>query len=103
MLMAFDGMDNKEGKMTEEKSCMDYEYERVDHPSHYQGDNECIDIMQAMFGEYETMAFCKLNVYKYRFRAGKKLGSSLEEDLKKATWYENRYMELYKKMKERMG
>lgn len=89
----------KEGEMTEERSCMDYEYERVDHPSHYQGDNECIDIMQAMFGDYELMAFCKLNVFKYRFRSGKKPGSSLEDDLKKATWYENKYMELYKKTK----
>jgi hypothetical protein len=82
---------------------MDYEIERVNHPSHYQGAYECIDIMKAMYGEYETMIFCKLNVYKYRFRAGKKDGSSLEEDLKKATWYENKYMELFKEIKEIAG
>lgn len=89
--------------MKTDKSCMDYELERVNHPSHYQGAYECIDIMKAMYGEYETMVFCKLNVYKYRFRAGKKDGSSLEEDLKKATWYENKYMELFKEIREITG
>lgn len=73
----------------------------VNHPSHYQGEHECIDIMEAMFGAYELMVFCKLNVYKYRFRAGKKDGSSLEDDLKKATWYENKYMDLMRLYKEK--
>ena len=77
------------------------ESDPVNHPSHYQGDHECIDIMEAMFGPYELMIFCKLNVYKYRFRAGKKDGSSLEDDLKKATWYENKYMDLLRLYKEK--
>lgn len=76
------------------------ESDPVNHPFHYQGDYECIDVMKAMFGEFELMIFCKLNVYKYRFRAGKKTGSSLEEDMKKAKWYENKYMELHKECKE---
>lgn len=78
--------------MKTEKSCMDYELERVNHPSHYQGDYECIDIMKAMYGEYETMVFCKLNVYKYRFRAGKKEGNEWADDQKKAAWYETYVM-----------
>lgn len=77
------------------------EGDSVNHPSHYQGKHECIDIMEAMFGPYELMVFCKLNVYKYRFRAGKKDGSSLEDDLKKATWYENKYMDLMRLYKEK--
>ena len=84
----------------EEVSFTGAESDSVNHPSHYQGDYECIDVMKAMFGEFELMIFCKLNVYKYRFRAGKKTGSSLEEDMKKAKWYENKYMELHKECKE---
>lgn len=73
--------------------------ERVSHPPYYQGKHECIDLMYAMFGSYELMVFCKLNAYKYRFRAGKKDGSSFEEDIAKAEWYENKYMELHEECK----
>lgn len=75
--------------------------DNVSHPAHYQGKHECIDLMTAMYGEYEVMCFCKLNAFKYRFRAGKKPGSPFEEDIKKAEFYEDKYMELWKKMKEK--
>lgn len=65
----------------------------VDHPSHYQGKHECIDEMIAMFGVEAVKAFCKCNVYKYRYRADKKNG---EEDLAKADWYMDKLMELEK-------
>lgn len=57
----------------------------VDHPAHYQGKNECIDVMVAMFGLEAVKTFCRLNAYKYRFRSARKNG---EEDIKKAEWYE---------------
>ena len=38
------------------------------------------------FGDRAVMDFCKLNSYKYRFRADKKNGA---EDIKKAEWYED--------------
>lgn len=82
---------------------VDSESDPVNHPSHYQGKYECIDIMKAMFGEYELKVFCKLNAFKYRFRAGKKDGSSMEEDVAKAEWYENKYMELHEECLRALG
>ena len=63
----------------------------VNHPNHYQGKNECIDVMVAMFGLEAVKHFCMCNAYKYRFRADKKNG---EEDIKKAEWYESKLIEL---------
>ena len=70
------------------------EKENVNHPSHYQGKNECIDVMEAMFGTEAVRHFCMCNAYKYRFRAHMKNG---DEDIKKAEWYESKLMELNKK------
>ena len=67
------------------------EGDAVHHPSHYQGKNECIDVMVAMFGEEAVKHFCMCNAYKYRYRADKKNG---EEDIKKAEWYETKLIEL---------
>lgn len=63
----------------------------VNHPAHYQGKNECIDVMVAMFGKEAVKHFCMCNAYKYRFRAYKKNGA---EDIKKAEWYESKLIEL---------
>lgn len=80
------------GRMKADKSCMGYELERVDHPTHYQGEYECIDLMREIYGDEAVRWFCILNAYKYRFRAGKKDGNSLEQDDAKAQWYENYVM-----------
>lgn len=66
-------------------------YEKVDHPEHYQGKNECIDVMIVMFGVEAVKSFCRCNAYKYRFRADRKNG---EEDIRKAEWYESKLIEL---------
>lgn len=66
----------------------------VNHPSHYaESENgiECIDAMIAAYGKESVMAFCKCNAFKYLFRFEKKNGI---EDLKKAQWYLNKYIEL---------
>lgn len=65
--------------------------DNVNHPRHYQGKNECIDVMVAMFGVEAVKHFCMCNAYKYRFRSNMKNG---EEDIKKAEWYENKLIEL---------
>ena len=65
--------------------------DNVNHPSHYQGKNECIDVMIAMFGIEAVKHFCMCNAYKYRFRADKKNG---KEDIDKAEWYESKLIEL---------
>lgn len=67
--------------------------ETVNHPAHYQGKHECIDEMIALFGIDAVKAFCKCNVYKYRYRADKKGGS---EDIAKTEWYMDKLMELEK-------
>ena len=69
----------------------DKESDNVNHPQHYQGKNECIDVMIAMFGVDAVKHFCMCNAYKYRFRADKKNG---EEDIAKAEWYESKLIEL---------
>ena len=69
----------------------------VNHPEHYQGKRECIDIMINLFGIEAVIGFCKCNIFKYRFRADKKNG---EEDILKAQWYENKLHELLKEDKE---
>ena len=64
----------------------------VDHPSHYnQGNIECIDAMVAAFGKEDVEIFCRLNAFKYIWRAKHKNG---KEDLKKAQWYLNKRLEL---------
>lgn len=65
--------------------------EAVNHPAHYQGKHECIDEMISLFGVEAVKAFCRCNVYKYRFRAARKNGA---EDIAKADWYMDKLMEL---------
>lgn len=67
----------------------------VHHPKHYnQGNIECIDAMLSAFTTEEVMAFCKLNAFKYIWRADNK---GKEKDAEKAQWYINKYIELSKK------
>mgnify|MGYP004506932483 CR=1 FL=1 len=64
--------------------------ETVNHPSHYQGKYEAIDIIEdACKSCPADMAFSYGNAIKYLLRAYKKHESPVE-DLKKATWYINR-------------
>jgi len=51
---------------------------------------ECIDAMVKLFGKEEVRSFCKLNAFKYRWRAGDK--GDEKEDIDKAKCYE-KYME----------
>lgn len=54
-------------------------------PEHYRTHGmECIKEMLLVFGKEATLNFCKLNVWKYRYRAGAKGG---DEDQKKADNY----------------
>lgn len=64
--------------------------DNVNHPSHYTGKYECIDVMQDVFGDDATNDFCLCNAFKYIWRAHKKNGL---EDVKKAVWYLNKYIE----------
>ena len=65
------------------------ESSRIEHPSHYtQGKIEVID-----FIEDQKLDFRLANAVKYICRAGKKDPLAEVEDLKKAVWYINRYIE----------
>ena len=59
--------------------------EAVHHPDHYNIHKyECIVEMIAVFGIQAVMDFCKINVWKYRYRTSAKNG---KEDEKKADEY----------------
>lgn len=67
--------------------------EQVNHPSHYQGKGiECIDAMLSAFGPIEVASFCKINAFKYIWRSMNK-GKPLE-DIKKARWYLDKFIEI---------
>ena len=64
--------------------------DNVNHPMHYaSGGIECIDAMEAAFGQEEVASFCKLNAFKYIWRCLKKNKSI--EDIDKAIWYLYKY------------
>lgn len=73
--------------------------EMVNHPDHYKGANglECIDVMEQLYGPEMTFSFCVLNAFKYQWRFNNK--GSAKEDLKKASWYNNKAVELLEKIK----
>lgn len=68
--------------------------DNVNHPSHYQGTFECIDEMKALFPREWVKGFCACNAYKYKYRAGKKVTSSKDEDMSKADWYMKELMKM---------
>ena len=66
--------------------------EEINHPDRYAGGKfECIDVMLDVFGADAVKHFCILNAFKYLWRSEKKNGV---EDIKKAVWYLNKYIEL---------
>lgn len=67
----------------------------INHPSHYESGNyECIDVMEETQGTEAVMDFCLCNAFKYLYRHRNKNGL---EDVKKANWYLNKYIELAEK------
>ena len=78
-----------ESKFTQEDS----ENKEVDHPTHYDGKYECIDVMLDTMGRDDVRAFCLCNAFKYLWRCKKK-HETPEEDVEKAVWYLQKYLEL---------
>ena len=73
---------------TAAKRSEDVKPDNVNRPAHYtSGGIECIDAMQAAFGDEAVKDFCLCNAFKYLWRHRQKNGV---EDLKKARWYLNR-------------
>lgn len=71
----------------------DYENKVVDHPTHYAGKYECIDVMLDTMGPEDVKGFCLCNAFKYLWRCKKK-HETPEEDIEKAVWYLQKYLEL---------
>ena len=60
----------------------------VNHPSHYnQHERECIVEMYTLFGLKKFITFCKMNAWKYRYRAGSKANNTADKDNAKADRY----------------
>lgn len=65
------------------------------NPSHYkQASVECIDVILQTQGIEATKGFCLCNAMKYLYRHNAKNG---DEDIKKAAWYLNKYLEIANK------
>lgn len=63
----------------------------VEHPPHYEsGRFECINVMEETQGVEAVQDFCICNAFKYLYRHRHKNGL---EDVKKAQWYLNKYIE----------
>ena len=72
--------------------------EEINHPDRYKTDGvECIDVMLKIFGVDAVKSFCKLNAFKYIWREQHKNGV---EDIKKAVWFLNKYIELSQDINE---
>lgn len=72
--------------------------DNVNHPGHYQtGQFECIGVMVEVFGVEYVMDFCICNAFKYLYRTKRKNGV---EDVRKAAWYLNKYLELESMMQD---
>lgn len=67
--------------------------DNVNHPAHYETNGiECIDAMVASQGAETVRNYCVCNAFKYIWRHQHK-GKSVE-DIQKAIWYLNRYLNL---------
>lgn len=67
-------------------------FDPVNNPEHYAtGKIQCIDAMIEAFGKEAVITFCKLNAFKYIWRAEKK---NKLQDIEKANWYISKYIEL---------
>lgn len=64
----------------------------VNHPKHYEtGRFECIEVIRETQGCEALKNFCICNAFKYLYRHNRKNGI---EDVKKAKWYVDKYIEL---------
>ena len=65
----------------------------IDHPRPLCGQVECIDAMLETMGRDDVRAFCLCNAFKYLWRCKKK-HETPTEDVEKALWYLQKYLDL---------
>lgn len=88
--------DTQVGKRVQDKKAnkksisrlQDEQCELVNHPKHYNDfAKETWEMMIDIWGEDKFVAFCEMNAFKYKMRAGSKPYEPAERDLEKAKWY----------------
>ena len=72
--------------------------DNVNHPEHYTGKFECIEVMIETQGIDAVLDFCICNAFKYLYRHRKKNGI---EDIKKSKWYIDKYLEIVEKVAQK--
>lgn len=66
-------------------------YDPVQKAEHYDaGIKEVWEMMVDIWGAESFKVFCEINAFKYRMRAGKKGVDTIEQDIEKAMWYEEK-------------
>ena len=74
-------------------------YEMVNHPSHYNSSRiETIEKMIRIYGKEKVAWWCEITAFKYRDRIGNKPNNSLEQEMGKIKWYENKANELFNEL-----
>lgn len=77
------------------------QYDKEGNAEHYKKNRiEVIDMMIQIWGWHSVMEHCEMTAFKYRMRIGHKKDQSIEQELKKANWYESKAKELLNKIKE---
>ena len=67
-------------------------------PDYYKTNSvEVIDMMLKIWGKDAVITHCEMCAFKYRMRLGNKPNNSVEDDLGKAKWYEEKANELKNK------
>tara|TARA_R110001592_G_scaffold265951_2_gene531561 strand:- start:1816 stop:2085 length:270 start_codon:yes stop_codon:yes gene_type:complete len=65
------------------------------NPSHYKNSSiETIEKMRRIWGNEITATHCEMCAFKYRDRIGSKPGNSVDQELGKIKWYEDKAVEL---------
>lgn len=94
----YDGTAIDPGEANIEHAILQVPDDPVNHPSHYtSGKYEVIDIIEDQLGAEGIRGFCLGNAVKYICRAGKKDPAKTRQDLEKAIWYINHYLEVMPK------
>lgn len=74
------------GRIIAGENVVEDHFDVVARPRHYnQGQIECIDAMIAAFGVEAVQTYCRINAFKYQWRAEYK--GTAKQDLEKALWY----------------
>lgn len=79
-------------KKTIKKTEIEYDFI---NPNHYKKNSkEVIEMMIDIYGKEITANHCELSAFKYRMRIGHKPNESIDREIKKIQWYENKAVEL---------